>query len=420
MKKLLSLIACLVCCVSPHQAASIITATITVTNAPADGDTLVVNADTRTWKTSVATPSTQILIGASIGANATNLFSQLAYAQFTTLSPSRSGTNGVSLRGIVGQTISVTISGTWGYYTLTTNTATDATAVRVPMSAEPTASKATNIASQLAVDLGTFSTNPIATGTTLVIYLVQTNGTQTITGVKTFTGANVYRNAAQLFDGGAITNVDLGARNIWVQDIATYGTFSMTNTTPIMLFYDSDGSLDNKGFSINAEDGDLTFVVFSDDFLTYSIPLQIQRTGTTVDKVWLPHGEVEIGGSGSPTDHLRVVDTIRFDRYDHTTLANGNNAAVDLGNNTFVRISSGPSAAFAICGIANGANGQMHIIYNATGQNMTISNDSGVDPTAANRIYTNTGADIATTGNGSVTLIYDSGASRWIVTALQQ
>jgi len=111
---------------------------------------------------------------------------------------------------------------------------------------------------------------------------------------------------------------------------------------------------------------------------------------------------------------------IRYPRFSSAALANGNNAAVDAGTNVYLRVSTGPTAAFAICGIAGGADGRYLIVVNRTGQNMTIANDSGVDPTPANRIYTLTGSDAATTADGAATLIYDSTDSRWHLISLQQ
>lgn len=406
-------------CVAAH-AGSLITATITVTNTPADGDTVIVNASTRTWKTSVATPANQITIGASIGANATNLFNQVAGTPFTTLTINRSGTNGITLRGAVDQTIAVTITGTWGTYSLSTNTTADGQSIIVPGASHPTQSKQTNIVSQFATDFGVYSTNALAAGTTLVGNLVQTSGSQTVAGAKAFTGANSHVNTGQSWDGGTITNVYIGSSNVWIGTANIYGVLNMSNASPSMTFYDTDGSADNKGVQAFLANGDFYLIAYDDAFSSFSYFMQATRTGSTVDGIAFPNGVIQVGGGGGTSDRLRVTGATRFDRNDSTTLATGNNAAVDLGNRTFCRIASGPGAAFTINGIANGGDGQWHIIYNATGFNMTIANDSGTDPTPANRIYTNTGADVSTTGNGCVTVIYDSSASRWIVTALQQ
>lgn len=134
------------------------------------------------------------------------------------------------------------------------------------------------------------------------------------------------------------------------------------------------------------------------------------RLGTSSDFVSIP-GDLDVDGD----IYEAQIYQLETPRLDNTSLSSGNNAAVNISTNAFVRISSGPGAAFTINGIAGGADGRRVTIYNATAFNMTIANDSGVDPTAANRIYTLTGSDYATTGTGAVSLIYDSGASRWIL-----
>lgn len=136
------------------------------------------------------------------------------------------------------------------------------------------------------------------------------------------------------------------------------------------------------------------------------------RLGTSSEFVSVP-GNLTVAGT---VEQASIAD-LRLPRLDNTSLATGNNAAVAIGTNSFVRISSGPGGAFSINGIAGGSDGRFVTLYNATSQNMTIANDSGVDSTAANRIYTLTGGDVALTGTSAATFIYDSGASRWILTA---
>lgn len=100
-----------------------------------------------------------------------------------------------------------------------------------------------------------------------------------------------------------------------------------------------------------------------------------------------------------------------------SSLANGNNAGVNVGNAVWAKLTVGPTAAFTIAGLAGGSDGRLVILYNATSQNMTIANQSGIESTAANRIVTMTGADVATTGSGAAVFIYDANASRWILIA---
>ena len=96
------------------------------------------------------------------------------------------------------------------------------------------------------------------------------------------------------------------------------------------------------------------------------------------------------------------------------TASNGANNNITLPNKSFIRV-TGPTGAFNITGITKPANpdGQVVILYNTTSQNMTITNDA--TSTAANRILTNTGSDVATTGTGIVSLIYSVTDARWIL-----
>ena len=96
------------------------------------------------------------------------------------------------------------------------------------------------------------------------------------------------------------------------------------------------------------------------------------------------------------------------------TASNGANNNITLPNKSFIRV-TGPTGAFSITGITKPANpdGRVVILYNTTSQNMTITNDA--TSTAANRILTNTGSDVATTGTGIVSLIYSVTAARWIL-----
>ena len=98
--------------------------------------------------------------------------------------------------------------------------------------------------------------------------------------------------------------------------------------------------------------------------------------------------------------------------------SNGVNSNIALPNKSFIRITlvdPDSEAAFSISGIAKPANpdGRVVILYNTTAQHMTITDNA--TSTAANRILTNTGADVVTTGTGIVSLIYSVTDARWIL-----
>lgn len=94
------------------------------------------------------------------------------------------------------------------------------------------------------------------------------------------------------------------------------------------------------------------------------------------------------------------------------TLANGANNDVDFGapancNNLII----GPTGAFNITGIANGADGQIIFLANTTSQVMTLR-DNNAGSAAGNKILTGTGADLVT--NHAI-LLYDITNTVWRV-----
>ena len=97
------------------------------------------------------------------------------------------------------------------------------------------------------------------------------------------------------------------------------------------------------------------------------------------------------------------------------TLVNGANNDIAIGTASLVRI-TGPSAGFSISGFAGGAEGRALIVNNAVAQIMTITNDA--TSTAANRILTQTGADVVLrAGRSSALFVYDVVDLRWILVA---
>jgi predicted phosphoadenosine phosphosulfate sulfurtransferase len=93
---------------------------------------------------------------------------------------------------------------------------------------------------------------------------------------------------------------------------------------------------------------------------------------------------------------------------------NGANTDLALPSGTNFYI-TGPTDVFTISGLAaSGGNedGRVIRLYNSVGFAMTIANDA--TSTAANRILTLTGADVTTTTQGLITLVYSTTASRWI------
>jgi hypothetical protein len=100
----------------------------------------------------------------------------------------------------------------------------------------------------------------------------------------------------------------------------------------------------------------------------------------------------------------------------NTSLANGNNAGVLLGTNVYLRL-LGPTAAYTLAGFSSERAGAFHILQLTNPAiSITIGNESGVEPTAANRILTGTGGDLTLTNNPAfLQIIRDGAADRWRV-----
>lgn len=135
------------------------------------------------------------------------------------------------------------------------------------------------------------------------------------------------------------------------------------------------------------------------------------RTATTDTKKLSASG-VSVGTTGNDLS----VPGRTIQPWVSLTCANGANTDLALPEGTNFYI-TGPTGIFTISGLTNGADGRMVRLYNSVGFALTIANDA--TSTAANRILTLTGADVTTTTQGLVTLIYSSTASRWINAGVQ-
>lgn len=199
--RILTVILLLVACYA--NAASRITATVTITNAPAGHDTITVNGDIRLWTNSVSTVSTQILIGADSGLSASNLYSHAAQYLFTgPLIISRSGTNGVVFTAQTDQALVITATAGYCTVSYTTQAVSVAYPVRVPNTVESLASRREYIASEIANYLG-LSTQAVSQVATAMQNYANLGTAQTLSNktlrVGTFIGGTV--------NGSQLTNV---------------------------------------------------------------------------------------------------------------------------------------------------------------------------------------------------------------------
>jgi len=137
----------------------------------------------------------------------------------------------------------------------------------------------------------------------------------------------------------------------------------------------------------------------------------VRTDGTDTKKVQGSAVTCSDAGSLSGILNLAMTGALSFTS-GTLTLANGANTDVALPSSSVVVV-SGPTGAFSLNGIVAPTNARLLIVYNATSQNMTITNDA--TSAAANRIYTLTGADVALTGTSLAAFVYSVDSSRWIL-----
>ena len=95
---------------------------------------------------------------------------------------------------------------------------------------------------------------------------------------------------------------------------------------------------------------------------------------------------------------------------DHSTTGSQND--VDLGGTSAIRYTGAGTATFT--GVTGGANGRLFYIHNDSASDLTLSNQSA-SSSAANRVITGTGSDLAVPAGSSIVMQYDSTESRWRV-----
>lgn len=111
-------------------------------------------------------------------------------------------------------------------------------------------------------------------------------------------------------------------------------------------------------------------------------------------------GVPSIAGTLKTTGELQVV------------LAAGANNDVNIGTALLIYI-TGPAGNFNITGLTGGYAGRRVFLFNTTGSNMTMTNESA-GSVAGNRILT-LGSAAATNNTGIINLIYSALQARWLV-----
>ena len=391
-----------------------ITATVTVTAAPTlNGYTLTVNGNVRTWTNNVVVSQSQILTNLTAAGSKTNMLAQIGLNRYANVSAVDNDVTSIKLIGNSGTAMTVTIGGGWATVVYTTNVVAALTDVRVPYDAEPSAGQRTNITSGVVAMLNASpNTNSINDFSVAASNLMGLHTTQSVSGAKSLT------NVLNLFSGNSLNMFHTSSTMVGLVELG--GVRFDVTARGIDLFDYSAGaiiaSFTNGGLNIPA--GAFFTLQSGTPALNKVLASDSGGHATWQYIPGLTNAAIR-GAYFDATNTFPAGSDVAFGRFPLSSLATGVNAAIPVGTNVFIEV-SGPGAAFTINGIAGGRDGKFLIILNQTTFNMTIAHDSGTDPAPANRIYTMTGADRATTGNGAAMFIYSGAASRWILISLDQ
>jgi hypothetical protein len=432
---------------------------IDVSTNPSNNDTLVINGVTRTWKTSVTNPATEIAIAATAALSKTKLFLQIAANPYTgPLILQSVDADSIKLTAQVDGALTYSQTGTtWATFTLSSLTVVSAYNVRMPITVEPAATRVT-IANDLVTAMAS-ATGAFGTSDAHMANFASLTGTQTVTGKSLQTGnidSLTIRNGStdnnttiettayqgihfndwqvnrqftirpnndgypSIFNtyAGATVNTSVATSDANLTSNADallnvksadnrYLRLTAANTATDDLTVTGDVEFSGETLITNGQGGTLTDVTIA---LATSIGGTIGAlTGGTIASSTLTAptmtGNVTIGSTGQ----------LRHGRLDDTAVTSGN-ATLNPVNATFIRL-TGLTADVDLVGISGGADGRMLYIYNNDlTYDLKIMHDSSLETTAANRIYTNTEADKSgVSGMNMGIFIYDSSASRWIL-----
>jgi hypothetical protein len=435
-----------------------IVATITPTNAPTtNGQTLTINAATRTMtNNATGSPATSIATNNTLGGIATNVARALQATRpfvggFIILTPTN-----VVLRAENNTALAVSIGGSWGTVSLSTNLATNSIAVRIPFEVEPIATR-TNVASYLVSGLSQYSTQAFATNATALSNFVNLGTDSQRIVNKQFTNAtiqggsisnSILTNIARAnigqaiitnatIHGGNATNLNLTSatgdfRNGYFSNVIGHSV-TITNlsadTVSVMAnpasgyatialdnYWNIAGNSGGDLFIENTDNGDVPvrFSSSSGGGTVFTLPVTVSNNIVATGSVTSASATFQSGLLATNAT-LRGTNTINggliLSPRSNTSLANGNNAGVILGTNVVVTL-SGATTVANIAGFAAEPAGSWHIVRITGSVTNNILNDSGLDATAANRITTRTGGTRFSTNSVTILHVWHTG-SNW-------
>lgn len=207
-----------------------------------------------------------------------------------------------------------------------------------------------------------------------------------------------------------------GNMNLWIGNT--------NNTSKELRFYGPNNNADYSGahytaFKAASQSANLTYILPSIapatggwNFMTSTSSGSMSwAIGMTWDSTNSRLGV----GSTSPNTSVDVNGDFALRASSIGALANGN-VTVNPGNKSFIRVTANAGGT-TIAGLSGGSDGKILVIYN-TANNLSIGNLNAAAG-GSDQIRTMSGGNIVTTGEGTITLIYDQSLGNWLVTSFQ-
>jgi hypothetical protein len=196
------------------------------------------------------------------------------------------------------------------------------------------------------------------------------------------------------------------------------GLSSSLKSNALIIYKDGRMNI-NDAYTMPNSDGALNQVLTTDGAgnVSWSDAMDTDWSYNGTDIYNGNTGNVGIG-TNAPNVSLDVDGGLALREFVSTTTFNPvSDLPVGSMNRSFVTFDN-YTTDFTINSIAAGTDGKMLVLQNNTVHNMTIRNEL-ISATAANRVRTMKNADIITSGRATITLIYSTSASRWVVLSEQ-
>ncbi|HUS37376.1 MAG TPA: hypothetical protein VM680_18660 [Verrucomicrobiae bacterium] len=236
----------------------------TITALPAHGDSVTINGSVRTFVTNLTSASTQVLIGATTNATASNWWTQLQSYPYTDVSSATYGAR-VFLAGRVNASMTGSKIGTWGTIGIT-NEPLNEYAVTLPWETIPPAYRM-EMANYLIDAISTYPTNQIPALAAAMANFMNLSEAQPVTGRKSFATLD----AALAYIGTGSEDGRFGL-NVW-------DNLSISNAIPNFRISDTAGGVDEKHFVISYGAGLVNFTLLDDALSTASTIMAFNRDG---------------------------------------------------------------------------------------------------------------------------------------------